>query len=180
MCNMKVYDPILCMMVEKSSVKTNDKAGEMWYLYVDGKAITAFERWGAPVKEAKEYMKKNNVKGVGILKRIGRGGSFTITAKDESIKTEDASSSDVAMQILSNSKNFYDKYMSMIEKSKDTDTLAHIGNMADKDFDRMVDNLDRMFNLFSKQYTEVRNAIVKYKSDVNKAGFKKYNAVSKK
>lgn len=77
------YDPILCMMVEKPNVKTNDKAGEMWYLYVDGKSITAFESWGAPVKEAKEYMKKNNVKGVGTLKRIGRGGSFTITAKDE-------------------------------------------------------------------------------------------------
>lgn len=77
------YDPILCMMVEKPNVKTNDKAGEMWYLYVDGKSITAFESWGAPVKEAKEYMKKNNIKGVGTLKRIGRGGSFTITAKDE-------------------------------------------------------------------------------------------------
>ena len=105
---------------------------------------------------------------------------MSMKSLDKAIKVCDASSSDVAMQILSNSKNFYDKYMSMIEKSKDTDTLAHIGNMADKDFDRMVDNLDRMFNLFSKQYTEVRNAIVKYKSDVNKAGFKKYNAVSKK
>ena len=69
--------------VEKTNVKTNDKAGEMWYLYVDEKLITAFESWGAPVKEAKEYMKKNNIKGVGTLKKIGRGGSFTITAKDE-------------------------------------------------------------------------------------------------
>lgn len=78
------YDPILCMNipVEKINVKTNDKAGEMWFLYIDGKSIAAFESWGAPVKEAKEYMKKNNIKGVGTLKKIGRGGSFTITAKD--------------------------------------------------------------------------------------------------
>lgn len=92
---MKVYDPILCMMVEKKDVKTNDKAGEMWYLYVDGKSITAFESWGAPVKEAKEYMKKNNVKGVGVLKKIGRGGSFTITAKDEKIEMKDADASNI-------------------------------------------------------------------------------------
>lgn len=170
---MKVYDPILCMMVEKPSVKTNDNNKTFVVnVYVDGKNIkfvsSAMSANGAILEARKKYPQ-------GLVWGVDRA-----TVKDESIKTEDASSSDVAMQILSNSKNFYDKYMSMIEKSKDTDTLAHIGNMADKDFDRMVDNLDRMFNLFSKQYTEVRNAIVKYKSDVNKAGFKKYNAVSKK
>lgn len=105
---MKVYDPILCMMVEKTNVKTNDKAGEMWFLYVDGKTITAFERWGAPVKEAKEYMKKNNIKGVGILKRLGRGGSFTITAKDETQETKTGEMGGFSYYIVSKGNGYFD------------------------------------------------------------------------
>lgn len=86
----KVYDPILCMMVDKPAIratdaKATDKAGEMWFLKVDGKTIKAFEKWGAPVAEAKKYMKENNIPGVGILKRLGRPGEYTITAKDSTI-----------------------------------------------------------------------------------------------
>lgn len=96
----KVYDPILCMMVDKPATRTTDakatdKAGEMWFLKVDGKTIKAFEKWGAPVAEAKKYMRENNIPGVGILKRLGRSGEYTITAKDsktidKAIKTIDA------------------------------------------------------------------------------------------
>lgn len=86
----KVYDPILCMMVDKPATRTTDakatdKAGEMWFLKVDGKTIKAFEKWGAPVAEAKKYMRENNIPGVGILKRLGRSGEYTITAKDSAI-----------------------------------------------------------------------------------------------
>lgn len=86
----KVYDPILCMMVDKPATRTTDakatdKAGEMWFLKVDGKTIKAFEKWGAPVAEAKKYMRENNIPGVGILKRLGRSGEYTITAKDSTI-----------------------------------------------------------------------------------------------
>ena len=93
----KVYDPILCMMVDKPATRTTDakatdKAGEMWFLKVDGKTITAFEKWGAPVAEAKKYMKEHNIPGVGILKRLGQNGEYTITAKDSTatVDTVDA------------------------------------------------------------------------------------------
>lgn len=99
----KVYDPILCMMVDKpatraTDAKATDKAGEMWFLKVDGKTIKAFEKWGAPVAEAKKYMRENNIPGVGILKRLGRSGEYTITAKDsktidKAIKIIDAKNS---------------------------------------------------------------------------------------
>lgn len=87
----KVYDPLLCMMVDKPATKVQDKAGEMWFLKVDGKTIKAFEKWGAPVAEATKYMKENNIPGVGILKRLGRPGEYTITARDgDTTKTIDA------------------------------------------------------------------------------------------
>lgn len=43
----------------------------------------------------------------------------------------------------------------------------------------MIDNLDRMLNLFQRQFAEARNSVLKYKADTNKAAFKKYYAVSK-
>lgn len=100
----KVYDPILCMMVDKPATRTTDakatdKAGEMWFLKVDGKTIKAFEKWGAPVAEAKKYMRENNIPGVGILKRLGRSGEYTITAKDSTVGNA-AKAIDAAMQAM--------------------------------------------------------------------------------
>lgn len=109
----KVYDPILCMMVDKpatraTDAKATDKAGEMWFLKVDGKTITAFEKWGAPVAEAKKYMKEHNIPGVGILKRLGRGGEYTITAKDSTIdKAIKCMDADVELVKTIASKNGY-------------------------------------------------------------------------
>ena len=96
--------------------------------------------------------------------------------KDTRVVDADA---DIAMQILSNSKDFYNKYVSMIEKAKDEDTITHIANMAERDFDRMIDNLDRMLNMLQKQFAETRNSVLKYKADTDKAAFKKYHAISK-
>lgn len=99
-------------------------------------------------------------------------------SKVKDARTVDAGA-DVAMQILSNSKDFYNKYISMIEKAKDEDTITHIANMAEIDFDRMIDNLDRMLNMFQRQFAEARNSVLKYKADTDKAAFKKYHAISK-
>lgn len=109
----KVYDPILCMMVDKPATRTTDakatdKAGEMWFLKVDGKTIKAFEKWGAPVAEAKKYMRENNIPGVGILKRLGRSGEYTITAKDSTIdKAIKCMDADVELVKTIASKNGY-------------------------------------------------------------------------
>ena len=101
----------------------------------------------------------------------------------EKSKAKDAraidAGADIAMQILSNSKDFYNKYISMIEKAKDEDTITHIANMAERDFDRMIDNLDKMLNMFQRQFAEARNSVLKYKADTDKAAFKKYHAISK-
>lgn len=98
-------------------------------------------------------------------------------SKVKDARTVDAGA-DVVMQILSNSKDFYNKYISMIEKAKDKDTIAHIADMAERDFDRMIDNLDKMLNMFQKQFAEARNSVLKYATDVDKAAFKKYHAIS--
>lgn len=99
-------------------------------------------------------------------------------SKVKDARTVDAGA-DVAMQILSNSKDFYNKYISMIEKAKDKDTIENIADMAERDFVRIIDNLDRTLNTIQKQFAEVRNSVLKYTADVDKAAFKKYHAISK-
>ena len=86
---MKKYDPILCMMVEDNSVKTNDaldksikNRDDMYMLLQNGKAIKAFQSVGAPLNEAKKYIKEKGLKGVFILGNNKTNGSFTINSND--------------------------------------------------------------------------------------------------
>lgn len=128
----KVYDPILCMMVEQPATKVRDKAGEMWFLIVNGKTIKAFEKWGAPVAEAKKYMKENNIPGVGILKRLGRSGEYTITARDgNTARTVDDAAADFnkMLKTLSDLKAMVRKYSRKIDSNY---FFNVIGQMEDK------------------------------------------------
>ena len=54
----------------------------MYILRVNGKVIKAFQSVGAPVAKAKEYMKQNNIEGVGELTNNRTNGKFIVTAKD--------------------------------------------------------------------------------------------------
>lgn len=79
----KVYDPILCMMVEKS---TKDAAPNMYSLFVDGKVVKVFASIGAPVIEAQKWMKENMPGKIGTLNANRSGAKYTITAKDSKFK----------------------------------------------------------------------------------------------
>ena len=76
------YDSILCMMVD-DSVKTEDASWKAWSLYIDGKFVKSFNSEMPPIKEAKEYMKKNHPDKVAKLSRnTGSSSGYTIFAKD--------------------------------------------------------------------------------------------------
>lgn len=51
---------------------------DMYILVHEGKSIKAFQSVGAPVKEAKEYMKKNNIKGHAVLRNNRTNNTFII------------------------------------------------------------------------------------------------------
>lgn len=188
----KVYDPILCMMVEQPAMKVKDtKVRDENYLISGMKS-----QLEQTLKRYKDPKNKNKLVSqyIGFVNNHRVNGKVTEEEYNEfvkyakglisgsagvrDVKTVDAGA-DVAMQILSNSKDFYNKYISMIEKAKDEDTITHIANMAERDFDRMIDNLDRMLNMFQRQFAEARNSVLKYKADTDKAAFKKYHAISK-
>ena len=57
-------------------------AGDMYILRVDGKVIKAFQSVGVPLVKVKEYMKQNNIQGVGELTNNRTNGKFIVTAKD--------------------------------------------------------------------------------------------------
>lgn len=77
----KVYDPILCMIVDKS---TKDASPAGYSLFVDNKVVKVFWSFGAPVKEAQKWMKENMPGKVGTLTGNRSGAKYSITANDSS------------------------------------------------------------------------------------------------
>ena len=55
---------------------------DMYMLLQSGKAIKAFQSVGAPLNEAKKYIKEKGLKGVFVLRNNKTNGSFTINAND--------------------------------------------------------------------------------------------------
>lgn len=90
------YDPVMCMVVPGS--KTMDASWKAWSLYIDGKFVKAFNSEMPPIKEAKEYMKKNYPGKVAKLSRnTGASSGYVISAKDSN--TTDSKAIDKAIKM---------------------------------------------------------------------------------
>lgn len=78
------YDPIMCMMVDKTtSVKTKDASWKAWTLYINGKFAKSFTSEMPPIREASEFMRENYPGKVGKLARnTGSSSGYTISGKD--------------------------------------------------------------------------------------------------
>lgn len=78
------YDPIMCMMVDKTtSVKTKDASWKAWTLYINGKFVKSFTSEMPPIREASEFMRENYPGKVGKLSRnTGSSSGYIISGKD--------------------------------------------------------------------------------------------------
>ena len=86
----------------------------------------------------------------------------------------------VALKILSNSKALHAKYLAMTEKESDPDMLSRIANKTVNDFDDLLDDFDKMPDMFQRQFAEVRKLVSKHKLDLIKAQSKKFKALERR
>ena len=149
------------------------KAGEMWYLKVNGKSIKAFESWGAPVAEAKKYMKENNIPGVAILKRLGRSGEYTITAKDSKIRSINKAilicdeeykydKNDLLLEIRQRLREEYEainSYLSMVERVDQSWIVDIIRDIAKEEQVHVGELEDILYKLNPEELKKVKEGM---------------------
>lgn len=103
----KVYDPVMCMMVERG---TTDASWKAWSLFIDGKFVKSFNSEMPPIKEAQKYMKENRPGKVAKLARnTGSASGYTISereAKDSKIVDEAIRTCDEYKEIWQHYKTF--------------------------------------------------------------------------
>lgn len=77
----KVYDPILCMLVDKKVSKARD--GKKYILKINGKKVTEFEAEGAPFGAAGSWLRRNMPGKGALLVEEGTGREYTIGPKEK-------------------------------------------------------------------------------------------------
>lgn len=172
----KVYDPIMCMMVDKPDkaqdampsdlkkagyeVGTVEKYGSTYYTLVyNGKVISTSPTEANIVEKAKKHYANRH-------------------GKAQDAKAHDAASGDVMKQIVSTAKAWAKQYNQLFEKAATAEEVKKLKSQKDNDYRRAMDNLDKIYNEVSQAYGYARNEVRSLFDEVDSNGFKAYQRVT--
>lgn len=157
----KVYDPIMCMMVDKPDKAQDElkikKEDGLWCVYKDGKVVG----------------QSNSEAGALRLYRM-------FESKAQDAKTHDAASGDVMKQIVSTAKAWAKQYNQLFEKAATAEEVKKLKSQKDNDYRRAMDNLDKIYNEVSQEYGRARSEVRDLFDEVDSNGFKAYQRVTQK
>lgn len=169
----KVYDPIMCMMVDKPD-KAQD--GILFYQLRFSSGRTE----GAKLDEseirsyAEALLEKYGEKQVAV----SRQGKIVATYFNR--KARDAASGDVMKQIVSSAKAWAKQYNQLFEKATTAEEVKKLKSQKDNDYRRAMDNLDKIYNEVSQAYGRARSEVRDLFDEVDSNGFKAYQRVTQK
>ena len=93
---------------------------------------------------------------------------------DSAISTCDAASGDAMKQIASTAKSWAKQYNQLFEKATSPEEVKKLRSNAENDFNRAINNLDKIYNEVSQDYGKSRNEIKYLFDEVFSNGFKAY------
>ena len=175
----KVYDPIMCMMVDEPTKAQDAKS---------------LGKYKLPNGEIVEVIDRKNVHGVDtIVYKNSRGVHFatvdwfmsnakkvydSASALGKAISTCDTASGDAMKQIASTAKAWAKQYNQLFEKAATAEEVKKLKSQKDNDYRRAMDNLDKIYNEVSQVYGRARSEVRDLFDEVDSNGFKAYQRVT--